>query len=98
MKDDLFLGLSEEDVQDTQCHVNTCYANYRKRKEQLHLKQYSHSNSAKLFPNNESHVPCLQVTVQKDPRQLTIKCYMKKVALFVIILNKCIGDTRKLST
>ena len=77
-KDDLILGMFEEDVKNIQYH--TCYANYRKRKEELNLKQYSHSSSANFFPNNGSHVACLHLAVQKVPRQLTLQCHMKKVA------------------
>ena len=35
----------EEDVKNIQYH--TCYANYRKKKEELNLKQYSHSSFSK---------------------------------------------------
>ena len=75
----------EEDVKNIQYH--TCYANYRKRKEELNLKQYSHSSSANFFPNNGSHVACLHLAVQKVPRQLMLQCHMKKVAFFVAKLN-----------
>ena len=77
----------EEDVKNIQYHANTYYANYRKRKEQLNLKQYSHSSSAILFSNNGSNLACLHLAVQKVLRQLTLQCHMKKVLFFVIKLN-----------
>ena len=86
MKDDLLHELRDVDITNIKYHVNTCYANYRKKKERLELKKNNDTSSSTLFfANTES--PNLPSVLQKELRHLAIKSYMWKTSLFVIKRN-----------
>ena len=52
LKDDLLNGLRDADITNIKYHVNTCYADYRKKKERLELKRSNDTlNSTTFFAN-----------------------------------------------
>ena len=52
LKDDLLQGPRDVDTTNIKYHVNTCYAGYRKKKEQLELRRTNDtSNSTTFFAN-----------------------------------------------
>ena len=61
LNDDLLQGLQDADITNIQYHVNTCFANYRK-KERLELKRNNYiASSTTLLANTGSfHPSCSQ--------------------------------------
>ena len=58
LKDDLLHGMRDADITNIKYHVNTCYANYRKKKERSELKRNNDtSNSITFFANTETPNP-----------------------------------------
>ena len=58
LKDDLLHGLRDADITNIKYQVNTCYANYRKKKERSELKRNNDtSNSTTSFANTGTPNP-----------------------------------------
>ena len=58
LKDDLLHGLRDADITNIKHQVNTCYANYRKKKERSELKRNNDtSNSTTSFANTGTPNP-----------------------------------------
>ena len=74
LKDDLLHGLRDADITNIKYHVNTCYANYRKKKERSELTRNNDtSNSTTFFANTGTLNPTCS---REELRRLVIKSHM----------------------
>ena len=70
-KDNLLHELRDADIPNIKYHVNTCYANYRKKKERLELMLQILQHSLRIKEHLTQHA-----VVQKELRRLAIKSHM----------------------